>query len=74
MDATIAGLEYILKDYDVKENPYLIHSIKQVIASLMEVKELKRKRWKHDDDMMESCPCGCYVNTNLDSKSLRFSD
>ena len=61
MDDTIRKLEYTLKDHDVKSNPYLCHTLAVAISSLREVMELKRARWKHEEELDGNCPCGCSI-------------
>lgn len=56
MEKTVAKLEHLLKDPDVKEQPYLVHQIKELMGSLRRVLYSKQTRWKADE--AGACPCG----------------
>lgn len=59
MDATIAKLEYTLKDMDVGEMPLLTLRIQEVVDGLKGVMAMKRRRWAEEEMEMGDCPCGC---------------
>jgi hypothetical protein len=59
MEATIATLEYTLKDEDIKAQPTLFQQIQQVVDSLRKVMISKRQRWAEQEEKDGNCPCGC---------------
>ena len=53
MENTIANLRYVLKDYDIKEQPVIIQMIQNVITALQKVMVVKRARWAQEDEKDE---------------------
>jgi hypothetical protein len=58
MENTIANLQYVLKDHDVKEQPVIQRMIEDLVVALQKIMVVKRARWKEDEEKMEACPCG----------------
>ena len=60
MENTVANLEYVLKDNDIKGQPVIQQMIQDVIAALQKVMVAKRARWAQEEKEMGACPCkGC---------------
>jgi hypothetical protein len=59
MEATIANLEYTLKDHDIKEQPVIIQMIEDLVTALRKVMVVKKARWADEEMKMGDCPCGC---------------
>ena len=62
MDATIATLEYTLKDKDVQSQDALVPMIEEVVRLLRQTMTEKRRRWAEEEKEMGDCPCGCSKN------------
>jgi hypothetical protein len=62
MEATIAKLEYTLKDQDIQGEPVIIRMIEDVMVALQKVMVVKRHRWAEEEKEMGDCPCGCSKN------------
>jgi hypothetical protein len=59
MEATIANLEYTLKDVDVQGQPVIQRMIHDVITALRKVMVVKKTRWAQQESEMGPCRCGC---------------
>jgi hypothetical protein len=60
MEATIATLEYTLKDIDVQGQPVIQRMITDLVAALKKIMLVKRTRWAQEEKEMGDCPCkGC---------------
>jgi hypothetical protein len=59
MEATIATLEYTLKDIDVQGQPVIQQMIRDVLTALRKVMVVKKARWREEEEKMGPCPCGC---------------
>ena len=58
MENTVANLEYVLKDNDIKGQPVIQQMIQDVITALQKVLVVKRNRWKEEEEKAGNCPCG----------------
>ena len=59
MEATIATLEYTMKDQDIAEQPVIVQMIQDVVTALRKIMVIKRARWAREEKSAGDCPCGC---------------
>ena len=59
MEATIAALQYTLKDMDIQGQPVIQQMIEDLVTALRKVMVVKKARWAEEEMKMGDCPCGC---------------